>query len=311
MIKQINSSIKISVISLLVLLSSSLYAQKKKEIKPKKFVSTVHMSGSSDFVYFALSEKAKTTIQVTGPGKLTVYNRVRLEDNKQVSKPYYLKYTLDKKKVSTKKIEPKTISKKVRYKSKKIIGNPSKADKEVINIPPGKHAISFYKYKTKQKAHVRFEYLQTEKQQWQELVSNDLKKVELKYLATKKKNNYVRISNNEAFRFSATENNSKVRVYLRADFTYKMHTDNIIRLVLKSGSGSKTYKLTCKKSKKVENLTDRKLIPGRLEKIYIDIPLKKGNNQYELRLKDAKKSALVRVFVNKPREPDLQKTASK
>jgi len=311
MIKLLNISKKISVLSLLVLVSNGLYAQKKKEVKPKKFVSTVHMSGSSDFVYFALSEKAKTTVELVGPGKLTVYNRVRLEDNKQISQPYYLKYTVDKKKVSTKKIGPKTVSKKVRYKNKKLLGKPSKADKELINIPPGKHAISFYKYKTKQKAHVRFEYLQTEKQQWQELVSNDLKKVELQYLATKKKNSYDRINSTKAFRFSTTEDNTKVRVYLRADFTYKMHTDNVIRLVLKSGSGAKTYKLTCKKSKKVENLTDRKLIPGKLEKIYIDIPLKKGNNQYELLLKDAQKSALVRVFVNKPKGTDLQKTASK
>lgn len=311
MIKLVNTSKKLRLLSLLVLLSSSLYAQKKKEIKPKKFVSAVHMSGNTDFIYFALSEKAKTTIELIGPGKLTLYNRVRLEDNKQVSQPYYLKYTIDNKRVSTKKIGPKAISKKVRYKSKKLAGNPSKADKEVISIPPGKHVISFYKYKTKQKAHVRFEYLQTEKQQWQELTSNDLKKVELQYLDTKKKNHYARINGNEAFHFSTTENNSKVRVYLRADFTYKMHTDNIIRLVLKSGSGSKTYKLTCKKSKKVENLTDRKLIPGKLEKIYIDIPLKKGNDQYELLLKDTKKSALVRVFLNKPKQENSLNTASK
>jgi len=309
MIKLVNISKSINVLCLLILLSNSLYAQKKKEIKPRKFVSTVHMSGNTDFIYFALSEKAKTTVEVIGPGKLTLYNRVRLEDNKQISKPYYLKYMVDKKKVSTKKIEPQTVSKKVHYKSKKLAGKPSKADKEVINIPPGKHVISFYKYKTKQKAHVRFEYLQTEKQQWQELVSSNLKKVELQYLATKKKNSYTRINSNDVFRFSTTENNTKVRVYLRADFNYKMHTDNVIRLILKSGSGAKTYKLTCKKSKKVENLTDRKLIPGKLEKIYIDIPLKKGNNQYELLLKDTQKSALVRVFINKPKETDTQKTA--
>jgi len=311
MIKPINITQKISVLCLLVLLSSDLCAQKKKEVKPKKFVSTVHMSGSSDFVYFALSEKTKTNIELVGPGKLTVYNRVRLEDNKQISQPYYLKYMVDKKKVLTKKISPKTVSKKIHYKNKKLVGKPSKADKEIITIPPGKHTISFYKYKTKQKAHVRFEYLQTEKQQWQELVSNNLKKIELQYLATKKKNNYTRINNNEAFRFSTTKDNTKVRVYLRADFTYKMHTDNVIRLILKSDSGYKTYKLTCKKSKKVENLTDRKLIPGKLEKIYIDIPLKKGENQYELLLKDVKKSALVRVFLNKSKEVDTLKTASK
>ena len=101
------------------------------------------------------------------------------------------------------------------------------------------------------------------------------------------------------------------QLFLRADFTYKMHTDNVIRLVIKSGKDSKTYKLTCKKSKRVENLTDRKLIPGSLEKIYIDIPLKKGNNNYELFLKDPKKSALVRVFLNHLKEDKALHTASK
>ena len=310
MIKLINITKNVSALMLLILLSSNVCAQ-KKELKPKKFVSAVHMSGNSDFIYYALSEKTKTTLEIKGPGKLTVYNRVRLLENKKLSKPYYLKYTLDKKKVATKKISPKEVSKKVRYKNKKLAGKPSKADKEVITIPPGKHTISFYKYKTTQKAHVRFEFTPTAKQNWKELTSIDLKNVALQYLATKKKNNYARINNNDVFSFSTTEDNTKVRVYLRADFTYKMHTDNIIRLVLKSGSGSKTYKLTCKKSKKVENLTDRKLIPGKLEKIYIDIPLKKGNNQYELFLKEASKSALVRVFINKKKVEKASVTASK
>lgn len=303
-------SIKVSLAIAFLIVANVIQAQ-KKELKPKKFVSTVHMSAESDFIYYALSEKTKTTLDVKGPGKLTIYNRVRLLDNNTLSKPYYLKYTLDKKKVATKKISPKEVSKKVRYKNKKLAGKPSKADKEVIIIPPGKHIISFYKYKTKQKAHVRFEFTPTAKQNWKELVSTYLKNVALQYIATKKKNNYYRINNTEVFRFSTTENNTKVRVYLRADFTYKMHADNVIRLVLKSGKDSKTYKLTCKKSKKVENLTDRKLIPGRLEKIYIDIPLKKGNSQYELSLKDPNKSALVRVFVNQPKEDRILNTASK
>ena len=306
----ISKSIKVSLVIAFLAASNALQAQ-KKELKPKKFVSTVHMSGQSDFIYYALSEKTSTTLEVKGPGKLTIYNRVRLLDNKKLSQPYYLKYTLDKKKVSTKKISSKEISKKVRYKSKKLAGKPSKADKEVIIIPPGKHTISFYKYKTNQKAHARFEFTPTAKQNWKELVNTDLKKVDLQYLDTKKKNQYVRIDHNNSFNFSATNDKSKLRIFLRADFTYKMHTDNIIRLVLKNGKESKTYKITCKKSKKVENLTDKQLIPGSLEKIYIDIPLKKGQNNYELSLKDPKKSALVRVFINQPKEEKAINVASK
>lgn len=311
MIQIINQLIKTSLVIVLLVFTNAIQAQKSKEIKPKKFVSTVHMSGSSDFIYYALSEKVKTTITVAGPGKLTVYNRVRLENSEQLSTPYYLKYIIDHKKVATKKIGPQKLSKKVKYKSNKLKGKPSKADKEVITIPPGKHSITFYKYKTKQKAHARFEFLPTEKLNWKELTYNVENKVELQYLKTKKKNYYTRIDNSNFFRFSTNPENSKIRIFLRADFTYKMHTNNTIRLVLKTNNGLvKTYKLTTKKSSSVENLTDSKLIPGKLEKIYLDIPIK-GNQVYELSLKDVRKSALVRVFLDLPKKEKMLSTASK
>ena len=306
MIKLINITKNVSALMLLVLLSSNVCAQ-KKELKPKKFVGTVHMIGSTDFIYYALSEKTKTSIEVTGPGLLTLYNRVRLENNAKLSTPYYLKYTLDNKRIVSRKIGPQAISSKVKYKSKKLKGKPSKADKENIKIPPGQHTISFYKYKTKQKAHIRFVYEQKEKINWNELKpENDLKKVTLQYLKTKKEQQYYRVDDAKEFSFTTTKSHSKIRVFLRADFDYKMHSENIIRILLKEkGEKTTTYKLTCFKSKKVENRTDKKLIPGKLEKLYIDIPLK-GDHSYGLLLKDPKKSALVRVFVDKKKDTPIK-----
>lgn len=289
---------KIIALMFLLLFHMPILAQKKKEIRPKKFVNLVYMTGSSDFVYYALSEKSRTTIEVTGPGNLTVYNRVRLENNKQASAPYYLKYIMDDKRITSEKIGPQEISKKIKYKNK-LQGTPSKADKEIIKIPPGKHRISFFKYKTKQKAHVRFIFQPTEKMNWKEITAaNNLDPVNIQYSKTKKQQQYYRITNKTGFSFQS-DNNRKIRIFLRADFDYKMHRENVIRFVLKkNGVPLKTYKVTCKKSNTVQNLSNKSLIPGALEKIFIDIP-SNGKDHYEIVLKDPKKSAMIRVFLGK------------
>ena len=283
----------------------------QSEIKPKKFVSAVYMNGASDFIYYALSEKSKTTLMVNGPGKLTVYNRVRLENNAAQSTPYYLKYIVDGKKIATKKVGPQKFSKKVRYKNSKLKGKPSKADKETILVPPGKHHITFYKYKTKQKAHVRFVFTPSKKLKWTEVTDSTLSKVNLQYVKTKKSNHYTRIDENNSFRLVTGKENTKIRIFLRADFTYKTHTTNTVRLVVKSENGDlKIYKLTTKKSNSVENLSDKHLIPGKLEKIYIDLPLEKEQS-YELSLKDKNQSALIRVFLDNQKDVAITETASK
>lgn len=277
------------------------FGQTKKELKPKKFVSTIHLSGKSDLIYYPLSEKVKTTIEVEGPGKLIVYNRIRIENEKAKPKPYYLKYMIDNKLVKSKQILPKPKSTKITYKSKKLTGSPSKANKEVIKIPPGKHKLSFYKYETSQKVHTRFVYEQSKKLVWNE-IKNEFNKDEvfIRHIKKNKKQTYYRINHKKGFQFSSGDY-EKVRVYLRADFNYKMYTENVMRLILKKdGKKVKTYKVTCRKSNIVENLTDKKLVPGGLEKIYIDIPKETGNH-YELMLKDTNTSAIVRVFTGKPK----------
>ncbi|NQY06882.1 MAG: hypothetical protein HRT68_12015 [Flavobacteriaceae bacterium] len=292
------SLIKICYALIVVLaLTTQVIAQKKQEIRPKKFVSIVYIKGPSDFLYYALSEKSKTTIEVEGPGKLTVYNRVRLEKNQPTSTPYYLKYVLDDRLITSRKVGPQKKSEKIKYK-KNLPGTPSKADKEVIKIPPGKHKLTFFKHKTMQKAHVRFVYQKSDKISWRELKNNkDSKGIKIQYTKSKKEQTYFRVTNKNSFSFSA-ENNSKLRVFLRADFDYKIHNQNIIRLIVKKdGKQIGTYKVTCKKSIAVDNLTYKKLIPGSLEKIFIDLP-KGQKGKYEILLKDPNKSAMIRVFVD-------------
>jgi len=295
--KYIRSSVVVTFF--LFAVTPRLEAQYKQEVKPTKFVNLVPMVGDSDFVYYALSEKSKTTIEVQGPGDLIVYNRVRLEKNQERSKPYYLKYLLDNKRIISEKIGPQTKSSKVTYKGN-LKGTPSKADKITIQIPPGKHTLNFYKYKTKNKAHVRFVYEQKAKPHWiDQTPLTALEPVGITHITSKKTQNYYRIDANQGFSFSAN-NQQRIRVYLRADFTYKMHGNNVLRLVLKQGSSEiSTYKITCQKSNKVEYANDKKHIAGALEKIYIDLP--KGVDQtYELQLKEPGKSAIIRVSLDVP-----------
>ncbi|MEM7086180.1 MAG: hypothetical protein AAF489_08370 [Bacteroidota bacterium] len=266
------------------------------EIIPKKFVGLVYMSGDNDFVYYALSEKNKTAIEVVGPGNLVVFNRVRLEKNETQSKPYYLKYLLDDKLLYSKKIGPQAISKKIKYKGK-LAGTPSKADKVVIEIPPGKHNLTFFKHRSAHKAHARFVFEKTEKLRWQEVLpESNLLSVATRRINSEKEKEYFRINNSQGFEFTPT-GGSKLRVYLRADFNYKMHSQQITRLVLmKDGKVYKTYKMTCHKSNTSEYVTDKKLILGTLEKVYIDIP-EDHNSRYKFLLKDTPGSVIIRVAV--------------
>lgn len=286
-------------IVVLILFFVATISNAQKEIKPLKFLTTVQLTGPSDFIYYALSEKVKTALVVEGPGELTLYNRVRLNTNEKESKPYFLKYTLNNKMIISKKIGPQTASQKIKYKSTKVDGVPSVVDKVIIKIPPGKHKLNFYKCKTDQKVHVRFMYKQEIKTNWKEIkTKNDLKQVVILNLKSKKTQNYSRIDNFQRFKFSTNEDNSKIRVFLRADFNYKMHSQNVCRVILKeNGKNIATYKITCHKSKVVENKTDKKLIPGSLEKLYIDIPVN-GKHNFELLLKEPNQSALVRVFID-------------
>ncbi|MEM7187132.1 MAG: hypothetical protein AAF466_10775 [Bacteroidota bacterium] len=284
------------ILSLWMLLCTSAisFGQEKKDVIPNKFVALVYMSGNKDFVYYALSEKKKTEIEVNGPGTLTIYNRARLENNEKASKPYYLRYLMDGKLIQSKKIGPQSISRKYKYKSN-LTGSPSKAQKEEIRIPPGKHTLSFFKYKASHKAHVRFEFKESQPLSWAELPPDrPLQQVAIKYVPTGKRTEYYRVGSTNTYRFSV-DGGAKLRVFLRADFTYNMHAQRTVRLdLIRNGSVLRTYKMTCHKSRKSEYVSEKKMMLGTLEKIYVDIPAGLGG-QYELRLRAANGSALIRA----------------
>jgi len=297
---------KICLISTFLMISNiETVLDKGVILEPKEFTETVQITGASDYTYYSLSNEERTTIEVIGPGTLSVYNRVQLEEDVLKSQSYFLKYIIDGAKVQTKKINSKLHSNNVSYKNKELNSKPSKAHKEVIRIPPGKHSISFYKSNVDQNVHVRFKFDKTKKQNWKEIKSYGLQKVQLQEVSSKKKVSYSRIDHTKSFNFSTSRNNSKIRVFFRADFDYKMYNQSIIRFTLKNQSGEfRNYKLTVEKSNRVENLTDKELVPGKLEKIYIDIPVNQ-NEKYELSIKDSKNSALVRVFLNDSKSINL------
>ena len=74
-----------------------------------------------------------------------------------------------------------------------------------------------------------------------------------------------------------------------------MHSNNDYEIVLKEGSEViNTYKLSCFRSSQVEYKDNDEMIPGTLDRIYIDVP--KGKHSYTLNVNNNNKTALIRVF---------------
>ncbi len=81
-----------------------VHAQGQKEVTPDKFIGSIIIAASKNYVYYPLSEKSKTELTLTGPGDLTVFTRVRMVDTTRLSDPFVLKTVTDGGSVSTNEI---------------------------------------------------------------------------------------------------------------------------------------------------------------------------------------------------------------
>lgn len=288
-----NNKIATYAVLAMLFVSQLASAQKKVELRPAKFVGIVILDGKKDYTYYALSEKSKTTLKVKGPGKLTVYARPRLENGATESRSFGIKYTIDEKVIKVKRIGKLLKSDKFSYKGK-LEGAPTKAGKFVINIPPGSHKLSFFKNRTYQKVHARFVFKPEKKPSWKDLQPQDsLELVQLASAKSSKQRKYFRIDREKGFKFETT-GKSRLRILVRTEFDYKMHLENDIRIAIKQdGKVIKTYKISSKRSSNMAYVNEKKLIPGTLQKIHVTIP--EGKHNYEIIVKDRKKSAVIRV----------------
>ncbi|MEM8909424.1 MAG: hypothetical protein AAGD05_16375, partial [Bacteroidota bacterium] len=291
-----------SVIFLLFTFGIWANGQNQITLQPQQFQDLVLLKGKKAPVYYALAKKEATTLQLVGPGELTVFTRVRVKPKEGQAKKYYLKYYLDQQRLHTRRLKVKTTSGKYQYRSKVQKGLPSKANKTTIQIPPGKHQITFYKHKTSLDVHARFVYAPSPPPDWQELAPlAALDPVEITHYTSQKKQGYHRIDQHKGFAFKAPQA-TRLRIFLRADFDYSMHNDRTLRLSLKeNGVTIATYKIVCRKSTQVENSSNPDLIAGQLKKIYLDLPEAKPDKEYELFLK-GNQSAIVRIFLDASKE---------
>lgn len=267
-------------------------------IKPTKFVGKVVLKAKKKHTYYALSKKDKTIIKVDGPGELEVFLRVRLENNAQSSKEYYVKYVIDNKIIKTVKIKSEKVSKNMIY-SSKLEGKPSNSSSVKINLTPGNHTVELYKGETKQKIHASFSFTKTTTPIWIEnLTTAKLDTVKVKYLENKGEiKKYLRISNTKKYSIQ-TKDTLYLKILVKAELDNTVQSNTFLKLVLEENNVTKkTFRISGKKSSKTEYVTEKKLIPGNTNVIYYTLlPSKYAYNLY---IQDLNKTALILVYTNK------------
>ncbi|MCF8256898.1 MAG: hypothetical protein K9J06_05065 [Flavobacteriales bacterium] len=286
---------RFTILVLFVLFHNQGFGQKQKEAVPDKFVGTVILVGNKNYVYYALSEKIRTEVTVTGPGELTVYTRVRVVEPNTPSKPFVLKYIMDGKSVSTEKIGPLKPSSKYKFKGK-LEGVPTRTEKTVIDIPPGKHKIKFFKAQTDQPVHARYLIKQFNKPKWNDLKSSEtLKEVMLTFSSGAVPPPYYRITEKDRFMFTVSDT-ARIRILVRAEFTYKMLSESYLRLeVLEIGKSPVIYKFLTKRVKNVVYSDVNKLVPSDLHSLYLNLPKGSGERKFSVRVTGVGSSALIRI----------------
>ena len=282
---------------LMVAMMMPAIAQKKKEIKPTVSVAKVTLVGKKEYSYYALSEKSKTQYVVTGPGKLTLNYRVRIEDNSFESKPFQVNcYRSDK---TTFPIEVGALkSGNLKFKSTKLVGSPTVSEKIELDIPPGKHTLKFYKVNTKQKVYMKALYAAAPKPKWTEVDPNPpLVKKDVKFVKSGTVRSYNQVSKENGFTFE-TSNQALYRVIVRPEFSYRMLDETTVKLEIKNITTGdvKVYKFNPKRSSKLEFVDDKKNIPGTKSTFYLNLGTQDGKpEKYEVRLVSGAKNGLVRI----------------
>ena len=194
---------KIIILAFLLPISHMGLSQKKVEISPRKSVAKVVLAGKNDYTYFALSENSKTEYSVTGPGKMTLNFRVRIEGDEFRSEPFRVKYIRSEKHVATLEV-PELLTGNLKFKSNDLQGNPTRLHKVDIAVPPGKQTYKFYKYKTDQKTSMRAFYEAYPKPVWVDLIPTwNLDKKEVLFIKSGTTRSYYRITKKSSFDFNS------------------------------------------------------------------------------------------------------------
>lgn len=292
----------IILLSLIVLTTHVWSKQSKQEVlTASKSLGQVVLQGKKSYTYYALSNQVKTEFAVEGPGELKINVRVRAEKGKFKSEPFKLRYLRSNKFLQVEQV-PQLLAGNLKFKSKSINGTPTKAHTLVISVPPGKHKYSFFKYKTEQKVHLRAFYTAHEKPKWVSITPSGLPNERtISYIKTGKKRIYSRVTRSESLRFEASHA-TDLRLIVRPEFTYKMLDEAVVKLKLlnETTGEARIYKVSARRSSKVEYRKQSKYTPGRSSTFYVTLeePVF-GSETYSLSVVNGAKAALVKVSTNK------------
>lgn len=279
---------------------SSLKKLNGKNAKAKKIKPIVMPNDSINLLigkrrtFYKLRSKSPTKIQVKGPGELYVFSRTRYERDEKGKRTYTLKYKRNGKLIKSKTYKYTTPSEGALYADKKMDLIPSKLKRLVIKIPPGNHDLEFTSSKAEEDVDAYFRFKKKLKPVWKPLSLYEEKETsKLKVIGKDQLRSYARINDNESVKVRIS-GPTKIRVYVRAEFEYHMHSNNDIRvLAYQDTSLLNTFIVSSKRTKTLEYNNRDDLVPGTLNKIYIDVPA--GEHEYTFKLKDKSKSALIRI----------------
>ncbi len=256
----------------------------------------IHILVGKPFNYYQLSEKKPTILNVTGPGKLFIYSRLRLPIVKNKNLPIGLIIKLDDDIVLFKNLKNKKATTNAVYLDFDNI--PSNVNKFLITVPPEKHQIKIYSKNTVSNIDAHFKYLQENPISWVDLPIQVNDTVILRTNSTSKQRRYYRVENNKPVTFNVI-GPLRLRILVRGEFQYFMHGENEFKFqILENNKVKNTYKFTAQRSKKLEYKYNKELIPGTLKKFYIDVP--KGNHTYKFELPtNYNKTLLFRFSIDK------------
>jgi hypothetical protein len=249
------------------------------------------------FNYYALSRDSMTHVSVKGPGKLTITTRTRFTSESPDSLSYSIVYVCDDKKLKVHKVKKAgREGTKVSILSSTDI--PSTPKTFTLKVDPEIHDYSFVMLDKSPQVDLTYKYVpDATTPKWKDLPPlKDTSKVKIK-VDSSNIQSYYKFSSTHSQKFKV-KGPTSLRVFTRLEYNYSMQGALSYRVMVKRNDTIMgTFKLSTKPSIDAQFVNDKKHIPGKLEKFYIDVPL--GENNYEFMLLDKHFTTLIRVSSQK------------
>jgi hypothetical protein len=244
--------------------------------------------------FYKTSKTKATRITIQGPGQLKVTVQARIPANRDKVPDFFILVNANKKLKKTINFKGLTTSDNTFYsKYSDFQEKPSELQEYIIQIAPGQQE---YEFSNNSDLTIEMQFLFKPKETpvWKEITQIDDSSVGLRVAKKNIIREYQRIKFGNPLEIQITGPTS-LRIYIRAEFEFFMHSDNNFRIEVKNEiEFIKTFRLSSRRSTQVVYRENKKLIPGTLNKAFIHVP--EGKHTYKFTIMDKHKSALLRVF---------------